>query len=244
MSATAALWLALSLVAAPPAARAGEAVDRPSETVILLHGLVRTDRSMRPLEERLGEAGFRVHNVRYDSTGEDPEALVADLREQLDACCAGDPVVHFVGHSLGGILARAYIAKEQPHNVGRVVMLAPPNHGSELVDTFGETHWFGWILGPTARQLGTDPDSLPNRLPAPTYEVGVIAGTDTVNPVGSLILPDEDDGMVTLESTKLDGMTDFLVVPSSHAFIMRSSVVADQVVHFLREGHFEHEAPE
>lgn len=233
-------FVVVAFVALSFAASAEESVSSQPNTVLLLHGLGRTDRSMRPLERRLQEAGFQVHNVRYASTEKEPEALVEDLGEQVQACCREAPVLHFVGHSLGGILIRAYLAKQRPHPAGRVVMLAPPNRGSELVDVLGDSALFRWALGPSAEQLGTGPESLPNRLPPPTVEIGVIAGSGSVNPVGSIVLPDQDDGMVSVAGTKLEGMTDFLVVPSSHAFIMRSDEVADQVIHFLREGRFRH----
>ncbi len=209
------------------------------EVVVLLHGLGRTDRSMRPLEKRLAEAGFEVHNLRYASTDKPPEALVEELGREVESCCTQAPAVHFVGHSLGGLIARAYVAEEAPANVGRVVMLAAPNRGSELVDEWGESALFRSALGPAAQQLGTDPESFPNRLPPPVVEIGVIAGTGSVNPIGSAVIPDEDDGMVSLASTRLEGMKDFLVVPTSHAFIMRSEEVGVQVVHFLRHGLFQ-----
>ncbi len=153
-------------------------------------------------------------------------------------------MLHFVGHSLGGILIRAYLAEDSPDRVGRVVMLAPPNHGSELVDALGDSALFRWALGPSGQVLGTDRNSLPNRLPPPVVEVGVIAGTSSVNPIGSLVIPEDDDGTVSVSSTRLEGMTDFLVVRSSHTFIMQSEEVAAQVVHFLRHGRFLHEASE
>jgi triacylglycerol lipase len=220
----------------------GSDMGNQSEAVILLHGLGRTDRSMRPLAEDLTKSGFHVYNFRYASTDTEPEALIDDLGRQVEDCCTGAPTLHFVGHSLGGILIRAYLARELPPNIGRVVMLAPPNHGSEIIDMLGESTAFRWALGPTAQQLGTNPESLPNRLPPPAVELGVIAGTGTVNPIGSIVVPNEDDGTVSLASTKLEGMTDFLIVPNSHAFIMRSDDVAMQVVHFLREGRFQHDA--
>ncbi len=233
-------YLALFLVALPSCAgTAGDQAAGQPEAVVLLHGLGRTDRSMRPMEKRLTEAGYQVHNLRYASTDKPPEALVEDLGREVEACCAKAAVVHFVGHSLGGLLVRAYLAKEPPPNVGRVVMLAPPNRGSEIVDALGESALFRSLLGPSARELGTDPESFPNRLPPPAVEIGVIAGTGSVNPIGSAVLPDEDDGMVSVASTRLEGMKDFLEVPSSHAFIMRSEEVCAQVAHFLRTGRFQ-----
>ena len=236
------LLLAAFVNAAVPAQAEPVSLDQPA-SVILLHGLGRTPKSMNPLAEYLTERGFRVYNFSYPSTSGTPDQLVALLREQIDTCCADSQKLHFVGHSLGGILVRATLARDPRANVGRLVMLGPPNHGSELVDKFGELALFRWALGPTAPQLGTASDSFPNRLPALSIEVGVIAGTDSVNPLGAFVLPDEDDGMVTVAGTKLEGMKDFLTVPSSHTFIMRSPEVARQVAHFLHTGSFDHEKP-
>jgi triacylglycerol lipase len=237
------LTLILISLACPETSPGSDIAGQP-EVVILLHGLGRTDRSMRPLENYLTKSGFQVYNFGYASKEKAPEVLIDDLGQQVEDCCTEAPVLHFVGHSLGGILIRAYLARELPPNIGRVVMLAPPNHGSELVDVLRDSAVFRQALGPSAQELGTNPESLPNRLPPPAVELGVIAGTGTVNPIGSIVVPNEDDGMVSLASTRLEGMADFLVVPSSHAFIMRSDDVAAQVVHFLREGRFRHEESE
>ena len=218
--------------------RAGDATakDDTREAVVLLHGLYRSDRSMRPLAARLEAAGYSVHNLHYPSTSATPDALEAELREQIQLCCASAPRLHFVTHSLGGILTRALLARGAPPNLGRVVMLAPPNHGSEYVDVFGAA--FGWALGPTGRELGTAASSLPNRLPPPAYALGVIAGASSLNPLSAFVLPGESDGTVTVESTRLDGMSDFVVLPSSHTFIIRSDAAAEQVLEFLRAGRF------
>lgn len=235
------ILLTIALACVASSASCAEADDPAArETVVLLHGLGRTDGSMRALGRHLEEAGFRVQNFDYPSTQAGPEELIADLGERVAACCGESAVLHFVGHSLGGILARAYLARGLPENAGRLVMLAPPNQGSEIVDAVGDTALFRWTLGPTAQRLGTDPNSLPNRLPPPPVEFGVIAGSGSVNPLGSLLLPEDDDGTVSIARTRLDGMADFLVVESSHSFIMKSGEVAEQVVHFLRSGRFRH----
>jgi len=201
---------------------------------------------MQPLADHLARAGYRTHNLAYPSTELPPDALVGHVAREIAACCAGDDVrvLHLVGHSLGGILARAWLAQEPAPPLAartrRLVLLAPPNRGSEIVDTLGDNALFQWLLGPTAARLGTGDESLPNTLPPPPpgVEIGVVAGTDTVNPLGSAVLPDEDDGMVTLESTKLPGMTDHITLPVSHAFIMTADETATHVLHFLRHGRF------
>jgi pimeloyl-ACP methyl ester carboxylesterase len=224
----------------------GDPVEPPpdAEDVVLLHGLWRSDRVMRPLEDELRAGGFRVHNLDYDSTDHPPEELVHRLSQKIQACCDAAERLHFVGHSLGGILVRAYLAEHTRPNLGRVVMLAPPNHGTELVDIARDNVLFELFAGPTALELGTDPDSLPNRLPPPHYEVGIIAGDWELNLVGAIVLEGESDGTVTVESAKLEGMKDFVTVSESHSRIMRADEVAEHTLHFLRRGRFAHEVGE
>ena len=216
----------------------------PPEVVVLLHGFGHSDRSMRPLAKRLEDAGYAVHALRYESTEKPPDALVADLDAALARCCTEAKRLHFVAHSLGGILLRAELAQRPPPRLGRVVMLGPPNHGSELADWLRGSETLRSLIGPTASQLGTDGDSLPNRLPAAAYEVGVIAGSDSLNPIGSRMIPGEDDGTVSVESTRLEGMSDFIVLPVSHTMLLLSGDAADQTLAFLRTGRFRREPPE
>jgi pimeloyl-ACP methyl ester carboxylesterase len=228
------------LLAAPGGATAsGESPD----VVVLLHGLYRSERSMYPLEAPIRAAGFRVANLGYDSRSQDPEAIVAALGAQLADCCADAPRLHFVTHSLGGIVTRAYLAAHRPANLGRVVMLAPPNHGSPLADLIAGSSTLRFLLGSTAARLGTDPASLPNALPPANFEVGVIAGTASRNPLGAFLIDGESDGTVPVSSTQLEGMADFITVDSAHTWIMRSDIVAAQTVQFLKNGRFARETP-
>ncbi len=208
------------------------------EDVVLLHGLGRSARVMRPLARDLAEAGYRVHNLDYPSTRETPEAIVEVLHREISACCAWSGRVHFVTHSLGGVMVRAYLARHPMPQLGRVVMLAPPNHGSEYVDVAGDWKLFALVMGPTAVQLGTGPTSLPNRLPRADFELGVIAGTGSINPLGQAFIEGINDGTVSVTSTQLAGMRDFIEVDVSHTFIMRNAEVARQAIAFLRAGHF------
>jgi len=210
---------------------------------VLLHGLGRSATSMRLLESRIGRAGFRVHNLNYPSRRFPPRTLVARLAGEVERCCADAPRVHFVAHSLGGILVRAYAAEHRPQTLGRLVMLGPPNHGSELADWLGGSRLLRRVLGPVAARLGTGPDSFPNQLPRPHFEVGVIAGTRSLNPLGTLLIRGRSDGTVSLRSARLEGMADFAAVPASHPLMMFSPRVARLVIAFLRDGRFGQAGP-
>lgn len=198
---------------------------------------------MRPMAQSLERDGFRVVNLGYPSRERAIDELVDSLHATLAACCARGGPVHFVTHSLGGILIRAYVDAHGVERIGRVVMLSPPNGGSEVVDRLGGLGPLEWLLGPTFVELRTDSAALPSRLGPPGFEVGVIAGERSVNPLFSWWLPGPDDGAVTVESARLDGATAFLVVPYSHTFIMRKEEVIEQVSAFLRTGRFVEGAP-
>jgi triacylglycerol lipase len=209
-----------------------------AETVVLVHGLGRTPMSMALLGARLADAGYRVVNVDYPSTREPMEQLVEVLRARLEECCATDlEHLHFVTHSMGGIVVRRYLAEYSPEHEGRVVMLSPPSHGSEVVDAFDESPLLRMLLGPAGSELGTDSASIPNRLGPAHFELGIITGNRTVNPINSWLIPGPDDGKVSVESARVEG-ADFLVVPATHPFIMNRRDVAGEVVSFLRSGHF------
>lgn len=211
----------------------------PLGQVVVLHGLGRSSMSMWLLANRLTQAGFAVHNLDYPSTEETIDQLVEMLDGEVKKCClSSEEPLHFVTHSLGGILVRAYIARKRPPNLGRVVMLSPPNQGSQLVDELRDNPLFQWATGPAGQELGTDPSNLPNRLGPADFEVGIITGSQSLNPLTSWLVTGVDDGKVSVESAQLKGMADFLVVPNTHTFIMNSSQVAQEVVHFLEHGSF------
>ena len=212
-----------------------------SECVILLHGLARTERSLLKLERHLKRIGFHVVNVGYPSRKENIQTLALNaIKNACNQCSnVGAVKTHFVTHSMGGILVRYYLEHNDIPHLGRVVMLSPPNRGSEAVDIFKGTKIFQWLNGPAGQQLGTDESSLPKTLAAPRYEVGIITGDWTINPILSLLIPGKDDGKVSVESAKLEGMKDFLVVPEPHTFIMYDDEVLRQVTYFLKHGMFD-----
>lgn len=211
------------------------------ECVILLHGMARTSRSMEVLEKRLTETGYTVRNVEYPSREHRLDTLArmavgGGLLQLSGQECAK---VHFVTHSLGGILVRAYLASDSIPNLGRVVMLGPPNKGSEVADRLKDWSLYQMINGPVGQQLGTDPDSPPNTLDSARFEVGVIAGDLSINWINSQMLPGRDDGKVTVEATRLKGMKDHIVIHSTHPMMMRNKAVLHQTLHFLAHGVFD-----
>ena len=195
---------------------------------------------MNELEKTLTEQGFVVANIDYPSRKNAVEELstqavgagVSDCRQ------ARATPINFVTHSLGGILVRYYLAHQTLENLGHVVMLAPPNKGSEVVDTLAKVPGFKLFNGPAGLQLGTDPESIPSQLGPVNFSLGVIAGRKTFNPILSQFLPNPDDGKVSVESTKVEGMRDFLVVDVSHPFIMQDEGVIEKTIEFLKAGTF------
>ncbi len=215
--------------------------QRQGQCVILLHGLWRTSLSMKALQWYLESAGYATANQSYPSlayTIEDlAEMAVADGLH--DCKSRGYQGFHFVTHSLGGILLRQYLDHKPIPGLQRVVMLGPPNRGSQLADYIQSLDFLAPVAPAAVAQLGTGAGSLPLRLGAPDFELGVIAGTlrqSTLLPG----FPDEvSDGTVALSETPVDGMKDFLDLPVSHTFMMWNPGVLAQVVFFLEHGEFD-----
>ncbi|MDY6974216.1 MAG: alpha/beta hydrolase [Thermodesulfobacteriota bacterium] len=211
------------------------------DCVVLLHGLARTKKSLLKLEQSLGSRGFQVVNIGYPSRKKNIETLAEEtIKEACNQCRnAATTKIHFVTHSMGGLLVRYFLAHNKIPELGRVVMLSPPNQGSEIVDKLKGTQIFKWINGPAGQQLGTGKTSLPVSLGPPDYVVGIIIGDRSINPILSLLIPGADDGKVSVENAKLEGMKDFLVVHKTHPFIMDDYEVIKQIIFFIKKGMFE-----
>jgi triacylglycerol lipase len=215
-------------------------VGNHPECVVLLHGLARTPRSMRKMVQFLGGQGYDVFNIGYPSTRHSVDELTSMVFEAVQEQVSKREYnkVHFIVHSLGGILVRANMKKNPMQNLGRVVMLAPPSQGSEVADKLGGIFLYKWINGPAGLQLGTDPESVPIKLGPVDFECGVLTGRKSINWILSMMFKGENDGKVSVERAKLPGMRDFRVLDVAHPFIMQNPEVMRLSLGFLREGKF------
>jgi len=217
-----------------------EGIALRDECVIVLHGMGRTKFAMHKVEKNLWEEGYTVWNQSYPSTKKSIEDLAnVHIAKGLRVCRrAGARKIHFVTHSLGGILVRYYLQDNTIDNLDKIVMLSPPNKGSEVADNLRDLKVYQWMMGPAGQQLGTDAQSLPNTLKKIDATIGIITGKSSSDPWFSPFIPGEDDGKVSVQSAKLEEMTDFLVVEAGHTFIMRNRSVLEQIRHFLKQGNF------
>lgn len=223
-----------SLPAATPALHD----NRPC--VVLLHGVAMSGWTMRPIARALEREGYRVLNVSYPSRRVPLEQLATDFlpRELEKRGAFAAPRLDFVTHSMGGIVLRLYLRDRRPANLGRVVMLGPPNHGSPAADRAAQRGWMRGIMGVNMPRLGTGADGIVRTLGPADFDVGVIAGSSLLNPLFKRDMPGVHDGVVTTESAKLEGMRDFRVVPHSHTVMLWRRDVIDDVRAFLRDGKF------
>lgn len=210
-----------------------------NETVVLLHGLARTERAMQKMEKALRADGYRVINHNYPSTTAPIADLTTTAFDAINPQIKNDATVHFVTHSMGGIILRQYLETHDIPNLGRTVMLAPPSRGSEVPDKLGRFALFQKLNGPAGNQLGTGNKSIPLQLSEPDFELGIIAGDRSVNPILSLLIPGPDDGKVALSRVKPSSMTDYIQIHATHTFISQNAKAIAQTKHFLEHGKFQ-----
>ena len=208
------------------------------EQVVLLHGIARSSSHMEDLEKFLEAKGYKVFNLDYPSTSHSLEKLTAIVADDISSKIRADKPVHFIGYSMGGIVTRAILNKYRPDNLGRVVQLASPNNGSEVADFLKDNWLFEKVYGPAGKQLTTEGAGIDDLLGKVDYELGVVAGTFSIDPVSSSLIPGDDDGKVSVQSTKVEGMKDHVLVYASHTFFPQNKVVQERTLEFLRYGQF------
>ncbi|MBW8790924.1 MAG: alpha/beta fold hydrolase [Rhizobium leguminosarum] len=213
-----------------------------NDTVLLFHGIARTKKSMAKLAGFLSAHGYRVVNVGYPSTKFSISDLVDIIRPEIDGAAkeAGDGRVHFVGYSMGGLIVRAFLRNYRPANLGRVVMVGTPNSGSQIADFLKNWPLFRKVYGPAGQQLITDQTAMTELFGTVDYELGIIAGNRTIDPVCSLIigLRVPNDGKVSVESTRLDGASAHIVIPANHTFLPVNKTMWNETLSFLQDGRF------
>jgi pimeloyl-ACP methyl ester carboxylesterase len=210
--------------------------------VVLLHGIMRSGKSLAKMERALRQDGYLTLNLDYPGRQQDLKSLAEGLQEQVAEFARGfEGRLHFVTHSMGGLVSRALINQKRPPNLGHVVAIAPPNGGSEVADFLRDSKLYTHFFGPAGAELTTKrSDELRALLGKVDYPLGVIAGDRTIDPIASfLILPRPNDGRVSVAQTRVEGMADHIVVPASHALIMNHPTVIRQTLNFLKDGRFE-----
>ncbi|NEI34130.1 alpha/beta fold hydrolase [Rhizobium leguminosarum] len=212
------------------------------DTVLLFHGIARTKKSMTKLAGFLSGHGYRIVNVGYPSTKSSISDLIDIIRPEIDGAAkeAGDGRVHFVGYSMGGLIIRAFLTRYRPANLGRVVMVGTPNNGSQIADFLKNWPLYRKVYGPAGQQLITDQTAMTELFGTVDYELGIIAGNRTIDPVSSLIigLGVPNDGKVSVESTCLDGASAHIVIPANHTFLPVNKTMWSQTLSFLQDGRF------
>lgn len=212
-----------------------------TETVVLLHGIARTKRSMNALQNALLNDGYQVLNIDYPSRKKRICELASTILDEINRSTKiSENIIHFVVYSMGSLILRELLAKSPIINIGNIVMLAPPNHGSEVADFLRDNYLYKHFYGPAGQELTTE-HARKTPFPKIQHAFGVIAGNVCLDPLSYFILPKGNDGKVTIESTKLEGMLDHIVLPSSHTFIMSNPAVIKQVKHFLKHRAFIHD---
>ncbi|MFT4717711.1 MAG: esterase/lipase [Rickettsiales bacterium] len=211
------------------------------EYVIILHGIARSKIHMQDLADYLTSKNYDVININYPSTDHNLEGLSKILIKKISENTPKDKKINFVGYSMGGLMVRIILNKKNYKNMGKVVQLATPNKGSEVADFFKNNWLYKKIYGPSGAQLTTDQTKIKNLLNNKIdYELGIIAGSFTIDPISSIIIPGNDDGKVSIDSTKLKGMKDHIVVSASHTFFPSNKKVQQQTLSFLKNGQFKH----
>jgi pimeloyl-ACP methyl ester carboxylesterase len=201
--------------------------------VILLHGIFRSSHSLRWLGSQLADENVLPIAMDYPSTQVSiPSA--AEYLHQVISNLEGIREIDFVTHSRGGLVVRAYLARHSDSRIRRMVMIAAPNQGAEMADLLKRNWFYRGLFGPAGRQLATD-DLIPE-LPTPNFEFAVIAGARGTPTGWNMLIPGDDDGTVTVESTKLAGAADFATVPSLHTFLIGEPAVVEMTRRFLDEG--------
>ncbi len=209
-----------------------------NEYVVLLHGIFKNSRQMRRMEKYLTKECYTVLNISYPSTKKSLSEIADQVWQEIETKTNKDTKINFVGYSMGGLVTRTILNKYRPKNLGRVVLVATPNHGSEVADFFDGLCLYDKVTGPAGHELITNQKNFKDNLGSPYYEVGVLAGDFSIDLLSSLLIKGEDDGKVSLESAKIENMTAYKTLSASHFSIARKKITILETINFLKYGKF------
>lgn len=210
------------------------------KAVVLVHGIVRSSKSLGAIGDRLKREGYQVFGFNYPSTRISIDEAAEYLHSALSSL-DGIEQIDLVVHSMGGLVVRACLAEHEDERLHRMVMIAVPNTGAHLADRMEHGALkspFRLIMGEAGGQMVRDEDGFVRKLPIPEFEFGIIAGARGTNEGYNPLIPGDDDGTVTVESTKLPGAADFMMAHGLHSFLMNDENVVDAAVRFLKTGQF------
>lgn len=205
--------------------------------VIYLHGIGRSSKSLRPIMNGIPDEGFTHIPFEYPSTRISLEQSAGYLHSLIESLTDVEKI-SFVVHSMGGLVVRRYLKDHRDPRLHRMVMIGSPNSGAELADMLKSSVLFRTIYGPAGQELVTNSTGTASPLPTPDFEFGIVAGGKNDGRGYNRLLPGDNDGTVTVNSARLVGAADFLLVPKIHAFLMSDETVIAAVRHFLKHGRF------
>jgi len=216
--------------------------DNKNEHVIIIHGMGLYPFWMRRIERHLKKAGYHTHNIGYPSRKFPiPDLVENHIKPAIDAIPDDATALHFVTHSLGSILLRCYHEKYTIKKSGRTVMMGPPNQGSEVADALKNFKPYKWYFGAAGQALGTKETDIPPNLSAVKFELGIIAGRrHWMHLIAGMLAPRPNDGLVSVQSTKVKGMKDHIVLPIDHSMMTFYKPAIIHMLHFLKNGAFKH----
>ena len=214
-------------------------MQRKQDYIVLLHGIFRSSKHMAKLDGYCSDNGYKTINIDYPSTKFDLMSLAALIWRQIQDQIDDEGTINFVGYSMGGLLVRIILNKYKVRNLGKIVMIGTPNKGSEVADFLKNNRLYKKFLGPAGQQLITDQSGLQFIVGSMPYEIGGIAGSVCIYPLGALLVQGRNDGVVSVENTKLAGMKDHIIVPYPHFYLPYSKQVHKLTLNFLRYGRFE-----
>ena len=221
----------------------GKALNTSNRLCLLIHGHGRSKDSFKALARELREAGYDAYGVNYPGSQAPAEELIDQIRTLMLDFWQEYEQIDIVTRSLGALLVRGAIHEEEWNRVHRLVMLGAPNQGAYFADWFMKgpmAPLYHATAGPVGKAMGTGPESLASRVGIPKCEFGIIAGGRNNERGFNPLIPGDDDGIVEVSSTKLEGMTDFIVLPVFHAAMIAHKETRRQVHHFLEHGRFDH----